>query len=274
MQAIPFPMQDQIAGYTQGLQVSYYHLGGQDVRCMEHGGGGFGFRCQMKWLPDLGYGVMVMTNSQDHNNVNENLTEEILLTIVELLTEKKNLGPSDWLNSHLPSRSVDSCFLPNNLEGNYNGSYYDLHFLIKDSTFGYESGTTFVPVIPISQYEYISRDYLYRFNLDGEGEPVSVVRPYDGMVWNISERKDDPKGPNKKEWKQYVGTYVRKRYGLSERFYNVIMKNGWLHFIGGGQDYQLKEYKPGLFYLVDGDVIDFNVKITTYRNIKLYKVCD
>ena len=274
MQTIPFPMQGQIAGYAQGLQISYYHLGGQDERCIEHGGGGFGFRCQVKWLPDLGYGVMVMTNSQDHNNVNENLTDEILLKIVLMLTRKNNSGPSDWLHRHLPVLSVDSGFIPDNLEGIYNGTSDDMHFMIRDSVFGYVSGTLFVPLKPISPVEFASANYLYRFNTDISGKAVSVVRPYDGTQWNISEGNYDPKGPEKEDWGQYEGTYIRKRFGRAERFYIVKMKNGWLHFIGDGQDCLLHEFKPGMFYIPNGEVIDFSKKTATYRNIKLYKICD
>ena len=54
MRTIPFPSKDQVAGYGTGLWIWAYHLGGQDVRWLAHGGGGFGFRCQMKWLPDSG----------------------------------------------------------------------------------------------------------------------------------------------------------------------------------------------------------------------------
>ena len=274
MQTIPFPMQGQIAGYGQGLQISHYHLGGQDIRCIEHGGGGFGFRCQMKWLPEPGYGVMVMTNSQDHNNVNENLTEVILLKIVELVTNKKNSGPSDWLIRHIPDISVSSGFLPGNLEGIYNGTNDDMKFLTRDSVFGFVTGTLFVPLKPVSAVEFVSRDYLYRFNVDADGKAISVVRPYDGMQWNISESKYDQKGAEKNDWKQYEGTYVRKRFGRAERFYIVKMNNGWLHFIGDGQDCLLHEFKPGEFYIPNGEVIDFSNKTATYRNIKLYKICD
>ncbi len=274
MQTIPFPMLGQIAGYAQGLQITYYHLGTQDIRCIEHGGGGFGFRCQMKWMPELGYGVMVMTNSQDHNNINENLTEEILLKIVELVTNKKNSGPSDWLKRHTPGITVSSGFLPENLAGIYNSTNDDMKFLIRDSVFGYVSGTSFVPLKPISPVEFASGNYLYRFNTDVSGKPLSVLRPYDGMQWNVSESKHDQKGVEKKDWMQYEGTYVRKRFGRAERFYIVQMKNGWLHFIGDGQDCVLHEFKPGMFYIPNGEVVDFSNKTATYRNIKLFRTCD
>jgi len=274
MQTIPFPWQGQVAGYGQGLQISYYHLSGLDVKCVEHGGGGFGFRCQMKWLPDFGYGVMVMTNSQDHNNVNENLTEEILLKIVELVTGKKNSAPSDWLSRHMPAISVGSGFLPENLEGNYNGTNDDMKFLIRDSTFGYVSGTLFVPLRPISSFEFASGNYLYRFNTNLNGIAISVVRPYDGAQWNLSESKCDQTGTGKEDWRRHEGTYIRKRFGRAERFYIVKMNKGRLHFIGDGQDCVLTEFRPGMFYIPNGEVADFSNKHASYRNIKLYRTCD
>jgi CubicO group peptidase (beta-lactamase class C family) len=274
MQTIPFPMQDQITGYGQGLWVRYYHLGGQEVRSVEHGGGGFGFQCQMKWLPDLGYGVMVMTNSSNQDYGQERLVEDILLKIVELLIAKKDLGPSDWLARHTPSRTVDTSYLPTGLEGQYIGTYGVMRFLIKDGRFGYASGNSFVPATPISQNEYVSNKYFYRFICDTLGKPESVVRPYDGIVWMLSSSKDEPRGPEKKEWENYTGTYIRKRFGVSERFYIISIKNGWLCAEGDGQDFRLTEYLPGLFFTPDGEAVDFRGSIPTYRNIKLYKACN
>jgi CubicO group peptidase (beta-lactamase class C family) len=274
MRAMPFPMNDQITGYGMGLWTGYYHLGGQEVRWLSHGGGGFGFRCQMKWLPDLGYGVIVLTNSQDHDNVNEDLVEEILVKIVELLTHKKELGPSDWLSRHMPARTVDSSYLPAGLEGRYNGTNDDMVFLIKNRKFGYASGNNFVPVTPLSRYECISKRYVYRFICDTAGSPVSVERPYDGTVWRLGSAANEPKGPDKKEWVNYVGSYVRKRFGVGEKFYNVIVKNGWLHFQGDGQDFRLSEHLPGLFFTPDGEAVDFRSSTFTFRNIRLYKACD
>jgi CubicO group peptidase (beta-lactamase class C family) len=274
MQTIPFPLRDQIAGYGQGLWVRYYHLGGEEVRSVEHGGGGFGFQCQMKWLPDLGYGVMVMTNSPDQDYGQERLVEDILLKIVEMLTGKQNLGPANWLNRHVPSRSVDTTYLPANLAGRYNGTSDDMVFLIKNGRFGYASGNAFEPLMPISSSEFASKRYLYRFMCDADGMPVSVIRPYDGTVWLMGTRDTESKGPEKKEWSQYTGSYVRKRFGVGERFYNVSVKNGWLHFEGSGQDVRLTEYLPGLFFTPDGEAVDFRGTLSTFRNIKLYKVCN
>jgi hypothetical protein len=240
---------------------------------VEHGGGGFGFQCQMKWLPDLGYGVMVMTNSSDQDYGQERLVEDILLKIVEMLTRKNNLGPSDWLSRHVPPRSVDTTYLPTNLSGRYNGTNDDMLFLVKDGTFGYANGNSFEPMIPVSRYEFMSTRYLYRFICDVDGRPVSVIRPYSGMVWLLGKSDIELKGPEKKEWSKYTGSYVRKRFGVGEKFYNVSVKHGWLHFEGSGQDFRLTEHLPGLFFAPDGEAVDFRGTTSTFRNIKLYKVC-
>ncbi len=271
MRTIPFPLRDQVAGYGMGLWIGSFHLGGQDVRWLAHGGGGFGYRCQLKWLPDLGYGVVVLTNAQDHDNVNEGLADDILLKVVELLTGKKDLGPADWLARHTPPRTVDASYLPVDLAGRYNGTSDDMLFLVKDGKFGYASGTTFVPFTPISRDEVASKRYLYRFVRDATGKPVAVVRPYDGTVWTLGSPADEPKGPAKSEWTTFLGSYVRKRFGFGERLYNVTMKNGWLHFEGDGQDFRLTEHTPGLFFTPDGEAVDLGGPAFTFRNIRLYK---
>jgi CubicO group peptidase (beta-lactamase class C family) len=274
MRTIPFPMKDQVAGYGMGLWVGFFHLGGQDVRWLSHGGGGFGYRCQMKWLPDLGYGVVVLTNSQDHDNVNEDLADDILVKIVEILTGKKELGPSDWLGRHTPSPTADPAYLPIELAGRYCGTNDDMFFLVKDGRFGYASGNAFVPLTPVSRHEYASKRYLYRFVVDANGKAISVVRPYDGTVWTLGTAANEPKGPEKKEWSGYVGSYVRKRFGLGERFYNVSVKNGWLHLQGDGQDFRLSEHTPGLFFTPDGEAVDLRGPAFSFRNIRLYRTCN
>lgn len=273
MRTIPFPVKEQVAGYGMGLWVGYYHLGGQDVRWLAHGGGGFGFRCQLKWLPDLGYGVVVLTNSQDHDNVPDALAEEVLLKVVELLTGKKELGPSDWLDRHTPPRTADAAFVPADLAGRYCGTNDDMTFLVRDGTFGYASGTAFLPLTPVSPTEYATKRYLYRFVRDASGKPVSVVRPYDGTVWTLGSPSVEPRGPDRKEWSAYLGSYVRKRFGFGERLYNVTVRNGWLHFQGDGQDFRLSEHLPGLFFTPDGEAVDLRGPAFSFRNIRLYKSC-
>lgn len=274
MRTIPFAKEGQVEGYGMGLFMGYYHLGGQDVRWFAHGGGGFGYQCQMKWLPGLGYGVVVLTNSSDQDYGQERIAEDILQKIIEMLAGKKNKGAGEWLKNHLPAKSVDSAYVPSHLVGRYNGTDNDFTLLIKDGKFGYANGNSFEPMTPISDHEVMTSRYIYRFILDENSKPIAMVRSYNGQVWLKGKSGTDEKGPDKKEWQQYTGSYVRKRFGVGEKFYNVSIKNGWLHFAGQGQDFSLNEHLPGLFFTPDGEAIDLRSAAPTFRNIKLYKECN
>lgn len=271
MGTIPWPLDGQVSGYGQGLWVRKYHVGGQDVRSLDHGGGGFGFLSHMKWLPDLGYGVVILTNSSDQEYGHERIVEDILGSIIETMTGRKIGDPSEWLARHTPHATVDPSFAPAGLCGRYNGTSDDMVFLVRNGKFGFASGNAFEPMTPVSATEFTSKRYLYRFVCGGDGMPVSVVRPYDGTTWLFSEGDATPRGPDKKEWGSYTGSYVRKRFGVGEKFYNVTIKNGWLHFEGSGQDFRLAEHVPGLFFTPDGEAVDFRGATATYRNIKLYR---
>lgn len=271
MGTIPWPLEGQVSGYGQGLWVRKYHVGGQEVRSLDHGGGGFGFLSHMKWLPDLGYGVVILTNSSDQEYGHERIVEDILGSIIETMTGRKIGDPSEWLARQTPHATVDPSFAPAGLCGRYNGTSDDMIFLIRNGKFGFASGNAFEPMTPISPTEFTSKRYLYRFACGKDGMPVSVVRPYDGTAWIFSEGDATPRGPDKKEWAMYTGSYVRRRFGVGEKFYNVTIKNGWLHFEGSGQDFRLTEHLPGLFFTPDGEAVDFRGATATYRNIKLYK---
>lgn len=271
MGTIPFPLEGQVSGYGQGLWVRRYHLGGEDVRSLDHGGGGFGFLSHMKWLPDLGYGVVILTNSSDQEYGHERIVEDILVRVIESVTGRKPGDPSVWLTRHRPPAAVEPGFAPPGLCGRYNGTSDDMVFLVRDGRFGFASGNAFEPMTPVSRTEFASKRYLYRFVLGHDGVPVSVIRPYDGTAWFFSEGDLTPGGPGKEAWASYTGSYVRKRFGVGERFYNVALRNGWLHFVGSGQDCRLTEHLPGLFFTPDGEAVDFRGATATYRNIKLYK---
>ncbi|MCZ6746747.1 MAG: serine hydrolase, partial [Acidobacteria bacterium] len=73
-----FAVPGQDLGYGLGLRRyqwygrPYYH----------HAGGGFGFKSHMSWYPDLGVGIVVLTNSMDQNIVHS-LAREIIDAIAE-----------------------------------------------------------------------------------------------------------------------------------------------------------------------------------------------
>ncbi|WP_157973739.1 serine hydrolase domain-containing protein [Desertihabitans aurantiacus] len=62
MYQVPDASPGQHVGYGLGIDTGVWN--GRLVR--NHGGGGFGFLCDLAWYPTVGVGVAVLTNSEDH----------------------------------------------------------------------------------------------------------------------------------------------------------------------------------------------------------------
>jgi CubicO group peptidase (beta-lactamase class C family) len=66
MRTIPAPHTGAAAGYALGVGRTRWRVGGyQDL--FNHGGGGFGFLSDLWFVPTLGLGITVLTNSSDHS---------------------------------------------------------------------------------------------------------------------------------------------------------------------------------------------------------------
>ena len=68
MRTVPPPHAGAPAGYALGI---VRHRWNTWPDLLEHGGGGYGFLSDLWWVPEVGIGVAVLTNSQDHQLQNE-----------------------------------------------------------------------------------------------------------------------------------------------------------------------------------------------------------
>ena len=66
------------AEYALGIAVN----DNQGTRCLQHGGGGFGFNSFMVWYPELKLGVVVLANAEGDNLVSQ-LTSDVLTGIIQ-----------------------------------------------------------------------------------------------------------------------------------------------------------------------------------------------
>ena len=83
MQTVPPPRAGAPAGYALGVVRHRWNRWDQRPDLLDHGGGGFGFISDLWWLPQLGIGVAILTNSQDHH-----LQGDLALSILaDLLSE-------------------------------------------------------------------------------------------------------------------------------------------------------------------------------------------
>jgi CubicO group peptidase (beta-lactamase class C family) len=83
MREVPAPRAGAPAGYALGVVRHRWNRWDQRPDLFDHGGGGFGFLSDLWWAPQLGIGVAVLTNSQDHH-----LQGDLALSILgDLVTE-------------------------------------------------------------------------------------------------------------------------------------------------------------------------------------------
>ncbi|GAA1971518.1 hypothetical protein GCM10009798_35510 [Nocardioides panacihumi] len=66
MRTIPAPFAGEQAGYALGVSRTRWNLWAQRPALFNHAGGGTGFMSDLWWAPQLGLGVGMLTNSDDH----------------------------------------------------------------------------------------------------------------------------------------------------------------------------------------------------------------
>lgn len=81
MRTIPPPFAGEQAGYALGVSRTRWNMWDQRPDLFNHSGGGSGFLSDLWWAPQLGLGVAVLTNSDDHD-LQVNLALSILGDLV------------------------------------------------------------------------------------------------------------------------------------------------------------------------------------------------
>ena len=81
MRTIPPPFAGDQAGYALGVSRTRWDMWDQRPVLYNHGGGGSGFMSDLWWAPQLGVGVAILTNSDDHD-LQVNLPLSILSDLV------------------------------------------------------------------------------------------------------------------------------------------------------------------------------------------------
>jgi CubicO group peptidase (beta-lactamase class C family) len=267
MYTIPYPLEGQKAGYALGISKSFFYLNERKLVFLDHGGGGFGFLSVMRWVPELGLGIVILTNSVNHNSVHGNLANQIIDKLIALKSTGKQASPS--LKSRKDEAPVEmSPDALKNLAGFYQGRGLVFQLKIKDDKLGIELMKKFYPLIFYSDNEASTENYDYKFILNEDGRPSYLIRFYDSSNWDYNEGPDDKPGANKPEWKKYLGTYRFKQYGKLRGTHRVHVKNGYMYF---DRLRLVEEHQPGLFFSSTGEALDFRGKIPTWRNIKLEK---
>jgi hypothetical protein len=158
---------------------------------------------------------------------------------------------------------------------------YDLNIVIgqKDEEFGISFGRDFYPL---------------KFYLDHKGELVGIFGNYSELrvkppLWGKNgslihlnrysgscryydfhrpEKSTDRPGPDKPEWKRYLGRYRMLAWGrMRSSLLSIHIKDGYLYC----NNMRCSEFETGLFFTFNGEALDFRGTIPTFRNIMLIK---
>ncbi|MCC7489239.1 MAG: beta-lactamase family protein [Gammaproteobacteria bacterium] len=260
------------SSYGLGIALGENRFGGTTAISLGHSGGGLGFKSEMYWFSELGVGVAVLTNSDSHQ-LSGSLYSSLSLEILETFLGKK-AAPDNNRETVGTLVPIDEARLKQ-LTGLYVGPP-DIELEVRDSQLGWLRQSKFYPVTFHSANEVEVRlpsmAMTLRFQSDGLRDPawadctidVGTVRISGSLAYNGNPM--DPLGPDKPEWRRYLGDYAIPQWGKVVDTVDLHVEGSYLYF---GKYRVVDEYKPGLFFLSDGQALDLRGEPPTFRSISL-----
>ncbi len=273
MHAASLPEEHQRAGYGLGLVRNLIST----TYNLQHGGGGYGFITSMVMYPEIKLGVVTLCNSHE-TRLNGGRVMEVINGIIEEEFGKTEPYPAQpTVGPGRPVSLTDERV--EHLKGRYDQNIVIGH---RQEEFGIAIGRDFYPL---------------KFFLDPQGELVGVFGNYSELrlkppLWGTHgslvhlnrfsgtcsyydfhkpEKARDKAGPDKPEWRRYLGRYRQLAWGrMQSSMLRISVRDGYLSCNG----MRCIEFEPGLFFTFNGEALDFRGTIPTYRNIMLIKHSD
>jgi hypothetical protein len=269
MHTVAFPEPYQTFGYGLGIEIN--HHGPQIF--YSHGGGGYGFGSYMVMFPGLNLGIVYMANSESGGQ-NIGWVSDLVL---ELIT--KSAGPPGP-EAEKPTVDTRSPLPQSDVRIQRLAGQYSDGIIIgqRDGVFGFAREKEFYP---ISFYEdrgevvgVLGKYSELRVKPPLAGQPGTLAHLHrlSGTVsyydFHKPEKSADQAGPDKPEWKPYLGAYRMLLWGRAPGPLAIIkVADGYLTY----NDMRCREHQPGLFFTFDGEALDFRGTIATVRNIPLIR---
>jgi CubicO group peptidase (beta-lactamase class C family) len=265
---------DEDSSYGLGIAAGESRFGDTTVNSLGHSGGGLGFKSDMYWFSKLGVGVAILTNSDSHQ-LQGALYSALSQDIFEAFLGKK-ASPKDKLQTAQAPVSIGAARI-RQLAGLYVGPP-DIELAVQDSQLGWLRQSKFYPVKFLGaddiDVKLPSMVMALRFHSDGQRDPawadctveVGAMHISGTLVYNGSPY--DSKGPDKVEWGAYLGDYDMPQWGKVIDTVNLHVENGYLYL---GKYRVVDEFKPGLFFLSNGEALDLRGHPPTFRNIVLIR---
>jgi hypothetical protein len=260
---IQFARPNQQTGYCFGI----YRQLVSNTFSYSHSGGRNGFQSQMILYPELGFGVLLLTNKDGHG-----LTESPMQKIVDDLVRER-LGPNPLFKSGIEKMrklSPDDPRIQAIL-----GRYWDGDNWIV----GFEEGVLGLRMnaqdfYPLTFYDdggelagFFGGPREIRF-LRSYGDQRRTLVSINRRLMNCDYRSfndsplDSP-GPGKEEWKAYFGDYEVLWDDEPILTISITGRNGYLYY----GDARCIEHEEDLFFTCDGGALDFRSDPPTAANL-------
>jgi hypothetical protein len=253
------PSIDQF-GYGLGL---YCNERIADAEIYGHAGGGYGYQTAMIWVPDFNIGVVVLSN-----NMKDSYVGSIAKKCIELIIRNRQ---KTALKS-LPSRSIDNLSGTYIADGNLSPQLLIVSNVNGKLAVSSTNGSS-IELMAKGATKYQSPDgSTFTFELDTANMPKSIRvenLPFP-FTAKYNDGPFDEAGPDKKEWKKYLGMYLFED-DARPTYLALSVINGYLYLILGG-NLKLHEHGNCTFFTADGEVISLDEEELVYKGITAKKV--
>ncbi len=244
------------AGYGLGVESRPFH----GATLVSHGGGGYGYSTDQRWVQEDRVGVVVLSNSESGDNFVADLADRVLRDMIRI--KRGRLEPE-------APRSREPVVAPGpeqirRLEGTYLVGAQLTSFRVENGRLHAVRGSRVQPLDAHGADGFSAGHDLYEFLSDAAGAVRAVRSRRDGGV-TVLVRNDGPgdaPGPARPEWGRYLGVYRARAYGLDDEK-SVGLKNGHLYW---NDRMKLTEHAPGLFFTADGDSVRFGEDTVEFMN--------
>ncbi len=265
MYTIPFPVDGQTSGYALGIDTYQKY----NSLFLNHSGGGYGYLADMAWYDDMGVGVVVLTNSTNHN-LQGKLYHEILDEII-----KSQIKDIEMEDPQVKEAKIGKEKLKNYC-GNYIGRFGSMRIHIMNNNLGIGEGDDFKPLTFYSENEAFLqregyRDY-FRFLLKKNQTPDYIVKLNGGNTWDYNDGPNDKPGPNSQQFDKYIGEYGVYIGGNPIAKAVIEKKNGYLYISYLNKSEKLSQIKPGVYANCNGELLIIGDKIIFASIFELVKI--
>ncbi|MFX0095204.1 MAG: serine hydrolase domain-containing protein [Candidatus Hodarchaeota archaeon] len=261
MYKIHFAEENELSAIGMGFGVTKYRFSGKLI--IGFFGDGDGCFNLHQFMPELGFGLLVQINQIDNTfPFVQEISNKVLsaLTTLKLGESLKDITINEKIKLPNPAK-VDKKLL-RRLEGVYISRMLDVEIKLKgDDLLLIFQGTETV-LTPHGDNIFSSPKTPYiRIVQDKKGRPKTLkIINSKGIIFifDYDSGPLDEFGPNKEEWKKYLGVY---RFNFTDfcLYSAPMIKNGHLKLITtmNSKEFNLYEYKDNIFFTADGQNIIF-----------------